>query len=793
MRRKEIIKIVTTPLESRKRPSLDQSTDFPVAPTEDIPTLLFPTNSNKQELDKLLREIVDSIAHHTEYRQVAGLILPDTSISLPQTVVCSANVPEKVVQFLTNNSFSIKRLKKIIEKGVCILIEELGFASYYPNTHHRYLKELSNIFQIFEINTLKELSSESCWQEGDGLVTPIMNRKGQLFGLILLGCPKNCQVPSINAILPILAFASQLAQAVEHRRNDATLFKINCELNREKEKLKTLFDISAQVKEASKLDQKLELMLKGISDIGWQRASIYLYDELLGLERTLHNENALRHGGLLSDHMTAERRSEIFHILSDRWKVEQCYYLRYLDTEAQPIIEEFFEGTWLMTSSAEAKEPNRWHPYDLLLVPLRARGGRLIGLIHVADPVDGRRPSIEDCTILQLYGHESALMVEQASLYEEKARLYEREQQHIIELKDTNVKLQQLEHIRQEFTAALVHDIRSPMTVVSGTLELMLIQSQNKKTPDAKFSNTLMTLIENAFMTSKQIVSMVNELLDLSKIQHSGLKLNKTLIKPEDIVTQVAYECEAIGLAKKMRVDFGSTPNLTPIFADHSYLQRALVNLLANAIKYTPNGGQIWFEARLIESDTFNGEPLVVEGGKAVAFTIIDSGPGIPAEDVPHLFDPYYQASNRKGQIGTGLGLAIVKRVAVAHGGNVFVNSQINVGSSFSLVIPVGNAEDAMLTVNQEDASSKALVLADASANKPNHHNGPDDDDEPIELTEGVELINFSESADDMPSLSTTLSSSLSSSASSSAVSSLPRPKTPTPLPSPSKPKELTE
>ena len=80
--------------------------------------------------------------------------------------------------------------------------------------------------------------------------------------------------------------------------------------------------------------------------------------------------------------------------------------------------------------------------------------------------------------------------------------------------------------------------------------------------------------------------------------------------------------------------------------------------------------------------------PLQQSQGECVMFTVIDSGPGIPDEDLPYIFDPYYQASNRKGQIGTGLGLAIVKRIATAHGGDVAVKSHLGIGTSFSIFIP---------------------------------------------------------------------------------------------------------
>lgn len=651
---------------------------------EESPTLLFPASANNKEITKLLRQVVDSIAHYTDYQVVTCLILADSNSDLSRMVVCSDNVPEEIRDYLKEHRFTGTHLREVLEGGIGIKIDELGFAAYYPHTHHEFMGDFLHFFKNVDHDYDDTvLLDDGYWNHSDGLITPILSRRGQLYGLILLSCPKTGQSPNAFTILPILAFANQIAQAIESAANDRMLTSINRELCTEKDKLKALFNISCSAQAAETLDDKLHRILQGITDIGWKRVSIYLYDEVLGLEKAVHTESALRGGRVLSDTMTSERRREIFATLSERWNYEHCYYLRYLDSEAQPIIEEFFEGTWLMTSATPKEDTtNRWHPLDLLLIPMRARNGRLIGIIHVADPVDGLRPTTEACNILQLYSHESALIVEQATLDEEKTRLQAEREQHIIELRQSNEKLQELERIRHDFTATLVHDIRSPMTVVVGTFELLMMHSQ--KSAETRLPAKLATLLDNAQITCKQIVNMINELLDLSKIEHTGdLNLEKKPLDPRELITGVVNECDPLAENKQINVTFGCTDDVRMIMGDRNYLQRALVNLLSNAIKYTPKGGQIWFEARKLE------EKFINNGTEYVMFSVIDTGPGIAAEDLPYVFDPYYQASNKKGNLGTGLGLAIVKRIAAAHGGNVKVHSQVGVGSVFSIMIPM--------------------------------------------------------------------------------------------------------
>jgi signal transduction histidine kinase len=652
---------------------------------EAAPTLLFPTTTASREMSKLVRQVVNSIAHFTDYEIVASVLLDDAATAPPTKVICSSKVPPEISAFLTELIFSAEQLKNIFESGIGIKIDELGFASYFPRSHHEFMFDFATVFNLLEYKEKEPLNEEG-WHKGDGLIAPILGRQGQLYGLILLGCPKSGLSPNATSILPILAFTNQVAQVIEHNRNDNLLSDINAELCSEKEKLETLFNISCRVKEADTIEAKLYTIVRGIIDIGWRQVSLYLYDSQLQLAQVVQNESARKIGYVLTEQITPERLGELLRILAERWNYEGCYFLRYNDLSARPLIEELFGESGQMSFLQADEETGFWHPYDLLLVPLYARNGRLIGLTQVAHPADGRRPTIESLNLLRLCARESALVIEQAAADAEKEELYkqtrsqaEREAQQRIDLQNANEKLQEMERIRSDFTATLVHDIRSPMTVVLGALELVQLSYKN---PNTKIPN-IATLVDNAQNTCKQIVKLINELLDLSKFEHSGLHLNKVLLHPLEIIDSVVQDCELLATNKKINLNFGCSPDIMSIMADRAYLQRALVNLLSNAIKYTPEGGQVWFEVRRTEVK------LISEGTAYATFTVIDSGPGIPAEDLPYVFDAYYQASNSQGQLSTGLGLAIVKRIAAAHGGNVSVNSQPDIGSAFSIMIPM--------------------------------------------------------------------------------------------------------
>ena len=176
---------------------------------------------------------------------------------------------------------------------------------------------------------------------------------------------------------------------------------------------------------------------------------------------------------------------------------------------------------------------------------------------------------------------------------------------------------------------------------------------------------------------------MSNELLDFSKMEAGVLQLEFVPIAPHEIIQEAGETWAVVSKRKNVSLSYGCDTNLPKVMADARSIQRALMNLLSNAIKFTPEGGQIWIEARLVEGQQVDA------GYSYVVISVIDTGEGIPAQELPYIFDPYYQARSRTGSIGTGLGLAIVKRIAAAHGGNVSVRSQVGVGSAFSIVLPV--------------------------------------------------------------------------------------------------------
>lgn len=295
--------------------------------------------------------------------------------------------------------------------------------------------------------------------------------------------------------------------------------------------------------------------------------------------------------------------------------------------------------------------------------------------------------------------------LEQLSAALRRAGRYVQVRSQAQSLRDANEKLRELERLRAEFTNTIVHDIRSPLGTIVSTMELI---EQQLGEPRPKKSDIL-PLVVGAREIATRLIKLVSELLDFSKLEAGKMTLVLERLEVAKIIEQVGEEFEPAIRRKSIQFSYGCEEHLPSIIGDAGKLHRALSNLMSNAIKFTPDGGQIWLEARLMEGTQVDaGVPYVV-------FSVVDSGEGIPAQDLPYVFDAYYQAAGRNKDLGTGLGLAIVKRIAAAHGGNVSVRSQVGVGTAFSIMLPLAPPGSGQSVPSTPASSATVNAVTDLS------------------------------------------------------------------------------
>lgn len=232
-------------------------------------------------------------------------------------------------------------------------------------------------------------------------------------------------------------------------------------------------------------------------------------------------------------------------------------------------------------------------------------------------------------------------------------------------------KVKALNHMKSEFVSMLSHDFRNPLNTIllsAGLLE----ESRDRLTPEQQV--TYFQMIRTAIRDMDQLLSEVLLLgrSDTGQLQCSFMPLDLVQCCRE-IVRSIASSC-----SQTQRISFTSQGNVAVGLWDAKLLRHILLNLLSNALKYSPPEQPVDFS--------------LIRQGQQLCFQVRDYGIGIPPEAIPHLFNPFYRADNVDGIQGTGLGLTIVQRCTELHGGRVGVTSQVGLGSIFTVTLPVLNA-----------------------------------------------------------------------------------------------------
>jgi PAS domain S-box-containing protein len=443
------------------------------------------------------------------------------------------------------------------------------------------------------------------------------------------------------------AFASLAASAVSNAR----LFE---EIQARLQELEILQTLSTSLRQARTVEEMLPLFIQyAAQSVNAAAGSIYLWEE--------SSSEWVSRGWMTADGRWLTDTADLRHRPGEGvtgWVGER--------------------GENYVTTDWRADPTNQPLPLEMELLqrltsgislPLQAEE-HIIGILHLWY-AERREFSAEDKRLLTAIADMAGNAIQRARLFgalqASNTELEERVQKRTAELERAN-------RAKDEFLANMSHELRTPLNSVIGLSESLLEQRRGALNPSQQNS---LTIIESS---ARHLLDLINDVLDMSKIEAGMFDYYPQVVSVDDLCRSSLSFVKSLALKKSITIHYVDQAAVPRIYADPRRFKQVLVNLLNNAVKFTPDEGQVTLEVR---ADA---------GLDLIQFSVVDTGIGIAHEDLSRLFQPFTQVDsslNRQYE-GTGLGLALVQRLTEVHGGSVQVESEPGVGSRFTVSIPIG-------------------------------------------------------------------------------------------------------
>jgi GAF domain-containing protein len=508
---------------------------------------------------------------------------------------------------------------------------------------------LARLAETKEVLEIADLTAEPGYLERDPRVVALVD-SGGLRSMLLVPMLKETDLigaiviyrqevrPFTEKQIELLSsFAAQAVIAIENARLLNELRQRTSDLARSVDELRALGDVSQAVNSTLDLKTVLDtIVAKAVQLSGTEAGTIYEFDEHqrdLLFRSTYGMDDSVI--AALKDHHIGISEPTIDQAVRNRAPVQISDVREITTTPARDI-----------TSRAGYRA--------LLVVPLLARD-YVVGVLVVRRKAPGAFPQ-DTVDLVKTFAAQSVLAIQNAHLFteiDEKSRELEIASQH-----------------KSQFLANMSHELRTPLNAILGYTELILDNIYGE-TPDK-----MREVLERLQANGKHLLGLINDVLDLSKIEAGQLTLDLADYSLQDVVHTVVVAVESLANGKKLALTADVSKNLPVGHGDGRRLVQVLLNLVGNAIKFTDKG-EVVIKATMSDS----------------SFTVAvrDTGPGIAPSDQGKIFEEFQQADNtatkRKG--GTGLGLSIAKRIIGMHGGRIWVESDVGKGSTFAFTIPM--------------------------------------------------------------------------------------------------------
>ncbi len=422
--------------------------------------------------------------------------------------------------------------------------------------------------------------------------------------------------------------------------------------------LRELYRLGVSMQEPMPLADRLNLILKGVHQIiGLDRVIIWLPEQ-----EGLHFELAAAEGftpspdhGVqvpIDDHVPALARA-----YRDRMEI-------------------VIDGVQSVPAELRVKPPYHTLPVlrsrNFIVLPLISRG-RSVG-VFAADNAVTRKSIAPSLDLFRIFASQAAVAIDNAQLFQE--------------VEEANRRLARASRHKSEFLANVSHELRTPLNAILGFTELIMDGVYGE------VAGELHEPITDIHTNGRHLLKLINDVLDLSKIEAGRMRLSLTEYSVQDLIDSVVSATRSLAAEKQLELMSHVQAGLPEAFGDTKRLTQVLMNLVGNAIKFTPAGGSVMITARYMggtESGAQRIAETAAELGDVIEVAVADTGIGIPAEELESIFSEFRQvdSSITREYEGSGLGLSIAKRFIELHGGAIWAQSEVGKGSIFYFTVPL--------------------------------------------------------------------------------------------------------
>jgi signal transduction histidine kinase len=326
--------------------------------------------------------------------------------------------------------------------------------------------------------------------------------------------------------------------------------------------------------------------------------------------------------------------------------------LRSGETQVIEVVDDAFLRT-IAREDAHLALLKQLAPTSLIFLPLTARDQTLGSLVLATTRDSGRRYTDRDVAIANEVGRRVALAVDRALLFR---------------------AAEQAGRAREQMVAVVSHDLKNPLATIEMAVSFLL----EEMVPDDAAHERERGQLQAILRSATRMRRLIHDLLDVAAIEAGQLAVTRAPLPVDLLVTDALELLRPLAASRHIALVADPSSSLPPVVADRERVLQVFSNLGGNALKFTPNNGSV--EIRVARRDTM------------IEFEVRDTGPGIAAGELPHVFDRFWQ-STKTARGGVGLGLAIAKGIVEAHGGSINVTSELGHGSCFAFTLPVAMAE----------------------------------------------------------------------------------------------------